>query len=364
MSEVEDNVASAEDKFFGVKTQHGELSAANNSSEDSEIEVEVTQDAATAPEPETKGVPLVNYSKDLTDEELASYSEGVQKRIGQITRKVKDRERRLAEAQSVKDEAVRVAQVQQKKLQEYEALLAGSQGALIESSKGKAQAELDSAEKELKKAHEEGDADKLVQSQKLLSAAQARIMDYEQREARLKQQLQAQKQRQQAQPETPVAPQQQAPQMSPEQQERMDQWIDNNPWFASQKRRAAAAAEGKRIHPLHKQMTAMTVAIHDELEENGITFDNDPDTYYGTVDKIMRERFPDYEGFEPQQEVQEDRSAPQRQRSNTAVVAPSNTRNNGAKTRKVALTPSQHAVARTLGLTPEQYAAQLIKEAG
>ena len=160
MSEVEDNVASAEDKFFGVKTQHGQLSAANNSSEDSEIEVEVTDDAAPAPEPETKGVPLVNYSKDLTDEELASYSEGVQKRIGQITRKVKDRERRLAEAQSVKDEAVRVAQVQQEKLQEYEALLAGSQGALIESSKGKAQAELDSAEKELKKAHEEGDAEK------------------------------------------------------------------------------------------------------------------------------------------------------------------------------------------------------------
>ena len=135
MSESEENLSSAEDKFFGVKTQHGDLSAVNNSSDDSGIEVEVAQDASPAQEPDKKGVPLVNYSKDLTDEELASYSEGVQKRINQITGKLKNRESRLAEAQAIKDEAVRVAKIQQQKLQEYESLLTKGQGALIESSR-------------------------------------------------------------------------------------------------------------------------------------------------------------------------------------------------------------------------------------
>ena len=364
MSESEENLSSAEDKFFGVKTQHGDLSAVNNSSDDSGIEVEVAQDASPAQEPDKKGVPLVNYSKDLTDEELASYSEGVQKRINQITGKLKNRESRLAEAQAIKDEAVRVAKIQQQKLQEYESLLTKGQGALIESSKGKAQAELDSAEKELKKAHEEGDAEKLVQSQKQLSAAQARIMDYEQRETKLKQQLQAQKQRREAQAQQPQPPQQQAPQAPPEVQERMNNWMAENPWFQSSQKVAQARAAGEQLDPLHKQMTSLSLAVHDNLQDQGITDSSDPETYYSTVNKVMRERFPDYPGFKTEQEVQEDRSALQRQRSNTAVVAPSNTRNNGAKTRKVALTPSQHSVARTLGLTPEQYAAQLIKEAG
>ena len=73
MSEIEENTSSAEEKFFGVKTRHGNLSAADDSSEDSDIEVELAEDAAPADkEPEKKGVPLVNYSKDLTDEELAA----------------------------------------------------------------------------------------------------------------------------------------------------------------------------------------------------------------------------------------------------------------------------------------------------
>ena len=360
MSEIEENTSSAEEKFFGVKTRHGNLSAADDSSEDSGIEVELAEDAAPAnKEPEKKGVPLVNYSKDLTDEELASYSEGVQKRIGQMTGKMKDRERRLDEAQRLKDEAVRVAQLQQKKLQEYETLLAKGQGAIIQSSKGKAQAELDSAERELKKAHEEGDADKLVQSQKQLSAAQARIMDYEQREERLKQQLQAQKEKRESQPAQPVAPQPQAPQIPPEQKERMDGWMAENPWFQTQ------AQSGESVNPMHKEMTAVGLAIHDNLFHEGITANTDPDRYYSEIDRRMRQRFPDYAAFKTDQDKQEERSTPQRQRSNTAVVAPSTSRNNGAKTRKISLTPSQNALARTLGITPEQYAAQLInQEAG
>ena len=44
------------------------------------------------------------------------------------------------------------------------------------------------------------------------------------------------------------------------------------------------------------------------------------------------------------------------------VTAPSS-RNNGAKPRKVKLTRTQLSLAKRLGLTPEQYANQLVKEA-
>jgi hypothetical protein len=43
------------------------------------------------------------------------------------------------------------------------------------------------------------------------------------------------------------------------------------------------------------------------------------------------------------------------------VVAPA-TRNNGARPNKVKLTATQVSLARRIGITPEQYAAELIKE--
>jgi len=49
------------------------------------------------------------------------------------------------------------------------------------------------------------------------------------------------------------------------------------------------------------------------------------------------------------------------QRTPSNVVAPSN-RNNGSRPRKIQLTATQVALAKRIGLTPEQYAKQVIKE--
>ena len=74
----------------------------------------------------------------------------------------------------------------------------------------------------------------------------------------------------------------------------------------------------------------------------------------------MRTRFPDYFGEEEVvEETPVSRTTPQ-SRSNTNVVAPSK-RNNGAKTRKLRLTKSQADVAKKLGITNEQYAAEFMK---
>ena len=234
-------------------------------------------------------------------------------------------------------------------------MLAKSQTAIIESSKGKAQVELETAKKELKKAHEEGDADKLVTSQEQLSAAQAQIREMEQRNHKLKRTVARQEEtakafvQQAAQQRPPVQQQQQRAVVSEDQQN----WMRENPWFQPE------AKQGQSINPMHMEMTAVGLAIHQNLFNEGITANTDPNRYYSEVDRRMRERFPDYSGFE---DAREERSTPPRQRRSTAVVAPSPNRNNGAKTRKVSLTKTQEALAKRLGITNEQYAESMLKQ--
>jgi len=351
MSEVEQT--SSEDKFFGVKKRIGDVNAAE-SSDKPEIEVEIVDDAPAQQETQTTEQ-TPKYSEDPTDEELSSYTQGVQKRINQLTARNKDDKRKLVEATKVKDEAIRIAQLQRAKIQEYEKLLPQAQASIIQSNKGKAQAELSSAERELKKAHEEGDADKLVESQKMLAAAQAKIMEMENREAALKQTIKSQQQKQEAE----LPPQQPAQEQPQKIHPKIEEYIRENPWFID----AARRAEGN-FTDLEAEMTGLAATMDTILSQRGITPETDPDTYFATINEKMRQRFPDYKGFASSQDEQEDRSTPQRQRSNTAVVAPSSSRNNGAKTRKIQLTPTMLATAKQVGVTPEQYAAELMQLEG
>ena len=351
MSEVEQT--SSEDKFFGVKKRIGDVNAAE-SSDKPEIEVEIVDDAPIQQEAQTTEQ-NPKYSEDPTDEELSSYTQGVQKRINQLTARNKDDKRKLVEAQRVKDEAIRIAQLQRAKIQEYEKLLPQAQASIIQSNKGKAQAELSSAERELNMGHEEGDAEKLVESQKMLAAAQAKILEIEIREAALKQTIKSQQQKQQAEP----PPQQPAQEESQKIHPKVEEYIRENPWFIDASRRA----EGN-FTDLEAEMTGLAATMDTILSQRGITPETDPDTYFATINEKMRQRFPYYKGFASSQDEQEGRSTPQRQRSNTAVVAPSSSRNNGAKTRKIQLTPTMLATAKQVGVTPEQYAAELMQLEG
>ena len=184
--EEQEETTSIEDKFFGVKTRHGVKSAEPSSEEEDGLQVEIVDDTPpeeVKPRKRTKELaePDVKYDDGFTDDELKTYSKGVQKRINQLRAINHADKRKTGEAHRMRDEAVRLAKAQQQKLQEYERLLAKGQNAIIESSKGKAQVELETAKKELKKAHEEGDADKLVTSQEQLSAAQAQIRSWSNR---------------------------------------------------------------------------------------------------------------------------------------------------------------------------------------
>ena len=96
-------------------------------------------------------------------------------------------------------------------------------------------------------------------------------------------------------------------------------------------------------------MTGYAFGVHEKLVKQGI--DTKSDKYYAAIDESMRKTFPDK--FDEQIE-----EAPVRQTG--SVVAPQS--RSAKKPRRVQLTSTQVSLAKRLGLTAEQYAAQLLKE--
>ena len=113
-------------------------------------------------------------------------------------------------------------------------------------------------------------------------------------------------------------------------------WQQTNPWFGSD-----------------YEMTSFAYGVHDKIVNEGI--DPDTDEYYQLIDSRVREVFPSYfnEG--------EDADVAQRQKAKS-VVAPAKRGSGGGAPRTVKLTQTQVRIAKRLGLSPQQYAAQLVKE--
>ena len=119
-------------------------------------------------------------------------------------------------------------------------------------------------------------------------------------------------------------------------------------------------------NPQHRAMTAYAMAIDAELQANGVDPATQSEKYYSEVDKGMRAKYPQFFGVTPEEPVREQtqevihqEETPKRQPSN--VVAPA-TRSTGKKPRSIRLTQTQVRLAKQLGISPEQYANQLIQE--
>jgi hypothetical protein len=143
-----------------------------------------------------------------------------------------------------------------------------------------------------------------------------------------------------------VAPQTQPmqPQHTPPDPKAVE-WLQKNTWFGNKE---------------HKDMTGYAYGLHETLIQNEGIYPTS-DQYYQEVDKRMRNKFPEFFGEEETPVGNEEVVETVISKKPSAVVAPA-TRNNGAMPRKVQLTGTQVALARRLGLTPEQYAKQVAKE--
>lgn len=321
---------SREDKFFGVTTplQIPEKETPEAKATE-QVELEIVDDLPKQP--------VKQAEKEENDEELSDYSDKVRKRINKLKYEQHEAQRQREAAEKMREEAVRFAQQVVAKNQQYESLIQRGEGALVAQIKSRASLALDQAKSLYKEAYEAGDAQKIIDAQEKLLNAQTEFREAERHERVLQNRPRQQAPQPQYTPQNYVPPQPQVPQPS---SKALD-WTKRNPWFGPQGNRS---------------MTALAYGIHETLiREEGVQADTDE--YYQKIDAAMRQRFPDY--FEKDEEVQV-ASAPA-QRTPSTVVAPSN-RNNGARPRKIQLTASQVSLAKRLGISPEQYAKQLIKE--
>ena len=298
------------------------------------VEIEIEDDTP----PQDRGRKAAPPPEELSDEELASYDEKVQQRFKKFTRGYHDERRAKEQAlreREAAEEFARKVYEENKRLQEQ---LANGSKEYIATSKTAAQAELEAAKEKYRKAYEAADSDALVEAQaqiakatvKMEKAEALRPIEVEEREDF-----------------KPAKVEQAAPNVSP----RTKRWLEtNSDWFG-----------------VDDEMTMAAMGIDKKLQrEYGADYVG-TEEYFRTVDKTMRKRFPEF--FESQSEEEDDlprqkRSAPveeddepQRRASKpSTVVAPAS---RSSSPSRIKLKQSQVALARKLGITPEQYAKQV-----
>lgn len=309
----EETVAEAIEKAQGKQLDTGD--------DDDGFEIEVVDDT---PE-EDKGKPRRAEGSDPKvpdDDEIQSYSEGVQKRIKQLKFEYHEERRAKEEAARLQEEALKYAQQVQQENSRLLKTLEEGEGVLVNQAKGRVSAELDKAKAAYKAAYETGDPDALIEAQERLTMLQNEKIRYENYKPQPRQQQAPQPQYQQPTPQ-PNRP-----------SDRALQWAQRNDWFEKD-----------------SEMTGYAYGLHEKLVKSGVA----PDTeeYYNQIDNAVRRVFPDR--FD---DVSFEETAPQRQTGN--VVAPA--ARSGKKPRKVQLTSTQVSLAKRLGLSNEQYAAQLMKD--
>ncbi len=284
--------------------------------DDDDVELEVVDDTPKADRNRKPSEPPA----DVTDEELSEYSEKVRNRIQHFSKGYHDERREKEKALRERQELERVAQQLVEENKKLKGTVNKNQEALLEQAKRASASELEQAKRAYKAAYESGDADAVVTAQENLTAAKMRA----ERVANFKVP---------ALQEESIAVQNEQPAPAPAVDPKVTSWAESNSWFGSD-----------------DEMTSFALGLHNKLVKQGI--DPRSDDYYEKIDSRMRQVFPDYFG-----EAEEEVVKPKQKKAN--VVAPA-TRSTAPK--KIRLTKTQLSIAKRLGLTPQQYAAQVAKD--
>jgi len=272
------------------------------------IEVEqVPQDKTYENERETK-----LEKKD----EVQEYSEGVQKRIAKLTRKMREAERQ-------KEEAIAFAEATNRQKSDLEGRLSKLDKSYTSEFETRVKTNMAAARQALKTAIESQDVEGQI-------AAQEQIANLTMDGARLNAMKAAESVKTEPK-EVNVTPQQTR---APAQTDPMaEAWASENSWFGNDSAMTYTAFD------IHKQL----------VETEG--FDPKSREYYDEVDKRIRVEFP--HKFDKIEDNTTERARP------VQNVASAKRSASTGRRKTVKLTPSQVAIAKRLGVPLEDYAKQL-----
>ena len=320
-----------EDQFFGKQTE------IDNKIPD-DLEVTIIDDT---PEEDRRPAKAEDASPevddDVVDKEIADYSKRAADRISKIKYEYHEERRAKEAAARESKEAVARLQTMMSENQRLQAMVEQGGEVLNKQAHNNALWAKQNAQAEFKKAYEEGDADAMTKAQEMI----ARATLAEQQSNNMAQSVQAEV--------TKNMPVQQPATQQQELDPDMKAWSSKNPWFMS-------------TVPEHQEMSSYALTIDQRLRNQGINPEEDSQKYYAEVDKNMRNEYPNFFGVQVDQTAQVVSEAGTTKRQPSTVVASATRDSGNKKPSQVRLTQTQVKLARQLGISPEQYANQLLKE--
>jgi len=275
-----------------------------------------TEDAPAEPS-EQKDVQAVEQKED---EQLEDYSKGVQSRIAKLTRKMREAERR---EQAATEYAKAVEQKRKVIESKYEQI----NNDYVKQFDTRVTTGMDSAQNELARAIEAGDAAAQVEANKKIAtlsidAARLNVLkDTNTKETVVQQPA--------ANLSQDANYERQTPQALPTPDPQAEAWASKNSWFGQD-----------------RAMTFTAFEIHKELVD-GEGYDPKSTEYYAEIDKRIKVDFPHKFG-----NTETNTSKPVQ-----SVASANRSVKPGRKT--VRLTSSQVAIAKKLGVPLEEYAKQI-----
>ena len=279
--------------------------------EEIEVEQVPAEDKSFENERETK------LEKKAEPDELKEYSEGVQKRIAKLTRKMREAERQ-------REEAIAFAEATNKQKSELEGRLSKLDKSYTSEFESRVKTNMAAAKLALKNAIESQNVEAQV-------AAQEQIANLTMDGARLNAMKVAEASKPEPVKDVNIAPQRPA-QTAPT-DPKAEEWAARNTWFGNDSAMTYTAFD------LHKTL----------VEQEG--YDPKSDEYYAEVDKRIRLEFPH------KFDTKESQTSINRPTQNVASVKRSGNVRQGRQT--VRLTSSQVAIAKKLGVPLEEYAKQI-----
>jgi len=280
-----------------------------------EIEVEKVQDSQDKTYENERETKLEKKEEDK--DELKEYSEGVQKRIAKLTRKMREAERQ-------KEEAVTYAQSIKQQKDAAENRLSKLDKSYVSEFENRVTTSMAAAKLALKNAIESQDVEAQI-------AAQEQLANLTVESARVNALKAVEREKPSQEKEVNITPQRQQP--TQQSDPKAEEWASKNGWFGND-----------------SAMTYTAFDIHKELvEKEG--YDPKTDEYYEEVDRRIRVEFP--HKFDKIENQTTERARPAQN------VASAKRSSSTGRKKTVRLSPSQVAIAKRIGVPLEEYAKQL-----
>lgn len=254
-------------------------------------------------------------------DELEEYGDNVKRRIGKMTAKLRESERR-------EKAATEYAQAVNLELEDMKKKTANLDRSFVNEFDNRVQSEEALLKQELKKAIDTGDSEKQADVQVRLSQVAAD----KDKVSRVKRQQESAPQPQQFQQPANVL-QQAQPQQQPQQQldPKAKEWAEKREWFGND-----------------RPMTLLALAEHESMLTEGYDPDGESDEYYNELNRRVEEAFP--------HKFQKDKK-----RKSPKVASASRARVNKNGKKEIVLTESEATMADRLSVPREAYAKQVEK---